>query len=346
MLPLPASWVERWYSQSFYPAVQSRLTAATNAVPIALLDIVVLVAVAAGILALTRRLRRWRVRGAARTVAGSLVDLVVLAAWTYLGFLAIWGLNYRRVPLEQKIDYVESRITREAALALAREAIQHVNGLHSEAHRPEVNGPPLQDAFAGAQRRLGAGRLAVPGVPKRSLVELYFRRAAIDGMTNPFFLEIILNPDVLPIEEPFVLAHEWGHLAGYADESEANFLAWLTCLGGSAVARYSGWLAIYSHVMGQLPRGDARALAEGLAAGPRADLAAINARLARASPLVRTIARDTYDAYLRANRIEEGIASYDTVVRLILGAGAQNGWAPQAGPPGAPKDDTSDPRRR
>ena len=30
-------------------------------------------------------------------------------------------------------------------------------------------------------------------------------------------------------ERPFVIAHEWAHLAGYADESEANFVAWLTC---------------------------------------------------------------------------------------------------------------------
>ncbi len=70
------------------------------------------------------------------------------------------------------------------------------------------------------------------GVAEAIAVELYFRKAAIDGMTDPFFLEIILNPDVLPLERPFVLAHEWAHLAGYADESEANFVAWLTCIRG------------------------------------------------------------------------------------------------------------------
>ena len=53
-------------------------------------------------------------------------------------------------------------------------------------------------------------------------------------MTDPFFLEVIVNPDVLPIERPFVVAHEWAHLAGYADESEANFVAWLTCAHGDA----------------------------------------------------------------------------------------------------------------
>ena len=79
--------------------------------------------------------------------------------------------------------------------------------------------------------------IAQTGVPKRSLLGLYFRWAAIDGMTDPFFLEMIVNPDVLPVERPFVVAHEWAHLAGYAEESEANFVAWLTCAHGDARAQ-------------------------------------------------------------------------------------------------------------
>ena len=127
---------------------------------------------------------------------------------------------------------------------------------------------------------LGSERLAVPVVPKRSLLERYFRAAAIDGMTDPFFLEVIINPDTLPFERPFVLAHEWAHLAGYANEAEANFVAWLACTQGDAMARYSGWLAIFEHVAASLPRSDRTALAAQLAAGPRRDLVDAAARYA------------------------------------------------------------------
>jgi len=49
-------------------------------------------------------------------------------------------------------------------------------------------------------------------------------------------------------------------------------------------------------------------------------LRAIAARTARnVSPLVSTAGWRVYDRYLKANRIEEGTASYATVVRLILG---------------------------
>ena len=176
---------------------------------------------------------------------------------------------------------------------------------------------------------LGATRLAVPGVPKRSLLERYFRAAAIDGMTDPFFLEIIINPDTLPFERPFVLAHEWAHLAGYANEAEANLVAWLTCTQGDAMARYSGWMAIFEHVAASLPKADRDALTSQLAAGPRHDLQSAGC------PLRAVLARRPNRGarrlrpYLRANRVHEGVASYSAVVRLMLGAGLEDGRLPR-----------------
>jgi hypothetical protein len=316
LAPLPARAIERWYSQGFYPWLQQGLTPVTNLVPFALFDPAVLGLSALALLGLTRRIRR---QGATRALLGSAVTLVTAAASAYLVFLLCWGFNYRRLPLDQKLDFDSSRISREGALDLAREAVGTVNALHAGAQEVRVDEHRLFDAVVEANRALGADWRFAAAVPKRSLLELYFRRAAIDGMTDPFFLQIILNTDVLPFERPFVLAHEWAHLSGYADESEASFVAWLACLNGDRAARYSAWLAVYGSVSGRLPREDRRAIAAGLAAGPRADLQAAARRYALAVPAVTRVARDTYDVFLRANRVEEGIDSYDAVVRLILG---------------------------
>jgi hypothetical protein len=329
LLPLPAGIVERWYSLGLYPRVQAVVTPYSNQVPIALLDVA-----AAALLfwVVWRFVRAIRASGAVRALVSSAVGLLTIAAAVYLAFLLLWGLNYRRIPIEEKVDLDESRITRETARQLAREAVVRVNALHAPAHRRPAGGPALEQAFAAAERRLGHGSSMVPAVPKRSLLEWYFRWAAIDGMTDPLFLEIIINPDVLPIERPFVIAHEWGHLAGYANEDEANLMAWLTCLEGGPLAQYSGWLVIYGHVMNALPREDRRLIAAELTEGPREDLRAVANRFALSKPLVRNVARETYDAYLRANRVEEGIASYDAVIRLILAAGPDHGWAPRPRP--------------
>jgi hypothetical protein len=147
-------------------------------------------------------------------------------------------------------------------------------------------------------------------------------------MTNPFFLEIILNPDLLPSERSFTLAHEWAHLAGYADESEANFVAWLACVRSAPAAQYNGWVAAYRYLSAVLPRDERSRLRARLSPAVVADLAAINHRLARASPTLAHAARGAYDSYLRANRVEEGIASYGLVTRLMLGTSFEEGWRP------------------
>jgi hypothetical protein len=325
-MPLPARLVETWYSGRLYPSLQHVVTPAANTVPFALLDAAVAAIAAALAIVFWRRVRA---RGWVHGMTSTVVTLVTLTAALVIVFFVLWGFNYRRQPLEDKLEYDARRVTRDAAIALGTHAANEVNSLYAAAqdagHAPT---PDITTAFDRAQRILGSAWTAVPGVPKRSLLERYFRAAAIDGMTNPFFLEIVVNPDTLPFERPFVVMHEWAHLAGYANEAEANFVAWLGCTQGDAMAQYSGWLAIFEHVAASLPRSDRAALTAALADGPRRDLQASAARYARSSPVVRDTAREAYDAYLRANRVREGVASYSEVVRLMLGAGVQDGRRP------------------
>ena len=61
------------------------------------------------------------------------------------------------------------------------------------------------------------------------------------------------------------------------------------------------------------------------------DLAAIAARLARGHPLVQRASWRTYDQFLKANRVDDGVKSYDEVVTLILGTAADADGRPRAG---------------
>jgi hypothetical protein len=326
--PLPHSFVERWYSRGIYPILQRTLTAVSNLLPFALLDVAVLLLLVAVVMCIARA----AVKGGWRGSAGAtLVLLLKVVAVTYLLFLALWGFNYRRVPLEEKLDFDRSRVDQAGAFALASEAVARVNALHPAAHAAQFDRSRFAASFAAAERTLGGAVGTRTGRPKRSLLGIYFRAAAIDGMTDPIFLEVILNSDLLPVELPDVLAHEWSHLAGYADESEASFLAWLTCLRGDSLAQYSGWLSAYRRVAGVLPR-DARRQLPPLNEGPRVDLDAIATRLDRSSRIVRNAARDAYDSYLKANRIREGIENYDAVIHLMLGTSLGRSWSPPADP--------------
>jgi hypothetical protein len=341
IVPIPPAVVERLYSRSAYLALQAHLTGTSNRVPFALFD-VLLVAVAAGwigaiVVDAGRRYRWPRMLGrvAARTI--------VLAAASYLAFLLLWGLNYRRLPLVEKLQFDTANVSPAGARLLANVALEHANALYAAAHRaygPAVReddhrddgatvDPRLAAAFSRVQRELGVSRTAVTGRPKHTLLDFYFRRAAVDGMTDPYFLEALVTRDLLPFETPFVVAHEWSHLAGYADEGEANFVGWLTCLRGGDPERYSGWLFLYGELLYAVSPADRAQLTERLDPGPRNDRRAIVDRVRRHfSARVSAVGWTVYDRYLKANHVEAGTASYAEVIRLALGARYGRDWTP------------------
>ncbi len=325
LVPLPRAAVERAYAGGVYPLVQPALTTFSNHAPFALFDVVLGAAVVsiATMWAVGLRGRGPRTRMA---TAGRLaLDTSAVAAVLYLWFLAAWGMNYRREPLREQFDFREDRITREALHDLARRNTQALNALYRDAHAagwPELAATPdaLRPAFERAQRDLAMPWTAVVGRPKRSVLNFYFTRVSIDGMTNPFFLETLANQTLLPFERTATVAHEWSHLAGYADESEANFLGWLVCMRGDRPAQYSGWLSLYGTVINALPRSERDDMIARLDAGPRADLQAVSDRIRRHTiPIANRAGYALYDRFLKANTVDAGIRSYGEVLRLLLG---------------------------
>jgi hypothetical protein len=125
-----------------------------------------------------------------------------------------------------------------------------------------------------------------------------------------------------------MVLHEWGHLAGLAHEAEAGFLAWLAGVRGDEQAGYSAWLDLLPRLIGALDPGEAREVMAGLGEGPRADYRAIRERLERIRPAVRDAAWAGYDQFLQANRVAEGVRSYDGVVTLVAGTVFDEGWRP------------------
>lgn len=332
--PVGGEAIERTFSTRVYPVVQHVLTPISNLVPFALFDLLTVGGVAALIVALVRGVRRARRERRLQPVWRTLAGVATAAALVYLWFLGAWGFNYRRVPMAQRLVMARTAPDAAAVLALGFEAVRQMNALHAEAHRIGWDDDPRQDqalvdAFAFVQARLSDAAPAVPGRLKQTLYGPYFRWTSVDGMVNPFALEVLANPDLLPWERSFIAAHEWAHLAGYANEADANFVGWLTCIRAGAPEQYNAWLYLYWQVSGEVSGEERQQLAAGLEAGPGRDVNAIIERLRRGQlPLLRTASWVMYDHYLRANRVEEGVRSYGEVVTLLLRARFEDGWIP------------------
>lgn len=337
-VPFSRSAVESVYSQGVYPVVRQVVTAATSRVPLVLFDWLLLGGGAVVLGWAVWRLARPGRAGRLRALGAVAARLVVVAAVVYLVFLAAWGLNYRRETLTAKLGYAEERVTAAVLEELAGVAVGRLNRLFEVVETqswPQLEALPdvLGPAFDRVQGELGLSRLAPAVAPRRSLLTPYFRRAGIDGMFDPFAFQVLVNDTVLPFERPFVTAHEWAHLAGFAHEAEANFLAWLTCLEGDERMQYSGWMHLTGRLFAAVPEPARTDLGARLGPGPRADYAAVRARTARAAPAVRRAARGINDAYLRANRVAAGVGSYGEVLQLAAGTdlGRRRWRAPDAG---------------
>ena len=181
LTPLPRSAVERLYSRGLYPLIQPRLTGFSNTIAIALFDVTLLVIVAAVFLLWVLRLRRATQGRVLRTAGILLLDTTAIAALLYCWFLAAWGLNYQREPLRAQLDFREDRVTAEGLQELAFRDVDAMNTLYDAASRgpwpaPDELPSELHAAFARAQGDVGMAWRAVPGQPKRSLLDYYFKR--------------------------------------------------------------------------------------------------------------------------------------------------------------------------
>ncbi len=313
LVPAPRGLIERFYSNSVF----------------ALLD-VLLIAI---LVAWTGCALRDVIRSRFRAIPSILLRTIVWSATAYLVFLAAWGLNYRRVRLVDALGVSQSRVSAGTVQRAGDLAVARLNALHDRAHEegwPEAGAiePALAGAFGQAMEAIGR-RPALVARPKHSLLDPYFQRAAVAGMTDPFFLETLVAGDLLPFERPFTIAHEWSHLAGLADEGEANFAGWLACVRGSTGDQYSGWLFLYEEFSAASGARERTRLAATLASGPRDDVRAVRDRLtSHVNRRVAAAGWQAYDSYLKANRVEAGAASYGEVVRLVLGARLAGGRAP------------------
>jgi len=318
--PTPSRWVERFYSNGIYPPLERFLTTHSNRVPFAVGDALAAVAIVA-VLAWSVHKLRSAGRRRIRALGALALDVATFAALIYLLFLGLWGLNYRRTPLTRKLDYDPDRVSADAARAMLRRTIETLNAESPAVHGREwPDGEELHAALAQSLRRAaaeaGARAPLVFGKPKVSVADRYLGATGIDGFTNPFGLEIVLNAELVPPERPYVIAHEWSHLAGFADESEAGFVGLIACLRSDRAAiRYSGWLALYQFLTERVTVETPRLLPPVVA-----DLRSIVERVRRRyRPTLGQAQERIYDRFLKANRVEEGVASYGLMVRLVLG---------------------------
>ncbi len=324
--PLSRGWLENAYANGMFAAMNRAFVPLTNALPFAFGDVEMVVAIVALVWCWIAALRR-APPGRRLVRAGALLAHTVgWAALAIAVFEVLWGFNYRRATVVQRVDYRASRVTAAAVARFSERIVGILNHDVARAHAERLDRAKLRAAFEPVVARLGDRWIVAVTVPKTTILERYYEAAGIGGQYSPFSFETMLNASFLPFEVPRALAHEWSHAAGFTDEGDANYIGTLTCLrSNDPLIRYSGAFWTY----GDLPESERRRLK--LDPRVRADFVAAEKRFLRHYvPRLFDLQWLLYDRYLRSSGVRGGVASYGFFLRLLVGTPLDKEGLPHA----------------
>ena len=194
LFPLPAPWIERFYSNGFYLWLQSWLTPFANLLPFALIDALLIALVLGLPIWWAFRIRRAGRGRRRRAVAALTLNTLVLAGAIFLSFQLLWGFNYMREPLTYKLEYDQQRITPQAELAMLRQTVEQLNretaDAHSDAHSDswsddrelrQILEPPFDATLAMMET---AERWRPPSQKRHCSTDTWERPALMDSRTR------------------------------------------------------------------------------------------------------------------------------------------------------------------
>lgn len=309
------NFVEPVYSRGLYTILTRGLTSLTNLFSFSLSELALYLFILAVLVLIfdTIRRREWK---------RNLIMLVRLLALGVVWFYLSWGLNYSRLPIAEQLHLPKMPTD---SLALRTEvlwSLQTTNTLWRQmpAWNLEILDREMESCYRRIFEKLPLELMPGTRRPKFLLVPALFNYTQTSGMFGPFLHEVHLNSELLPVELPFVLAHEKAHQMGFARESEANLLAVLVCLASADSAiNYSAHFALvakFARLATQFSDGDS--LIKTLRPEVKADFKAVRARYQKFAGPISEFSSATYDAYLKANQIKTGVANYGEVVELVM----------------------------
>jgi hypothetical protein len=321
LVPWPAAWIEVSYSRTLYPAIARALIPTTAALPFSLAALLVILLPLVWLIVSWQQLRRgrgwWPKLG---RVAYATLWFVALIAF---GFVVTWGANYRRQPVEVLLGLQAEPIAQadaEALLAyLAGVIREHADAAADSAAALAAASIALQ----GVTAQLTGVRPVLPRTVKRLPAGTLIRLGSAYGVISPWTLEAHVDGALPEVAVVGVGIHELAHLAGFAGEADTDLIAALAGLQAEhAYARYATALRFWELLSRQLPANRRAELRAQLPERAREDLTAMAAPFAqfRPPPLLQQAQRLSYDAYLRAQGVEAGIADYGRAATLLLWA--------------------------
>jgi hypothetical protein len=320
----------QWYSTNIYPIWVTTVGRFFGWFPFSVSEILLhaLVLFALGSLIVTV-VKMFISKEKIRALFNWLTSMVLIASMLLFLFVVNCGINYHRDSFADVIGLEVSEYTVEELIRVSRWLTERVNETGGLVSRDEEGVMVLTVNTAGvsrdAMRELANEFPVLAGYvppPKPVMNSWLLSIQQVSGIFSPFTIEGNYNRHMVSYNIPFTATHELVHVRGFMPEDEANFIAFLACIGSEEVEfQYSGYLLGWIYARNALRRVDTESATELyhlLDEGVRSDLRANREFWARFDGPVAELQTRVNDAYLRANAQPEGVRSYGLMVDLMI----------------------------
>ena len=318
--------VEMVYSNGLYVSLSKVERLLLGKIPFSVGDILY------GLLIIYLLISIWKTRIAWRNNKKELL-LRFLSGFSifYFMFHILWGLNYYRMPLFEKMN-IQREYSNEDLYAFTEKLIAKTNEVQfaiTHNKNKKVCNPYSQDSifsmtqngYDNLTKEHPYFRYIIPS-RKKSLFSLPLTYMGFGGYLNPFTNESQVNYKLPMYSFPDVVCHEMAHQIGYASESECNFIGFMACIKNDDLYfQYAAYTAALHYCLENVIIKDEakfKVLKPTINPGIIENFKESERFWEQYDTFIDKGFHAFYDQFLKANQQKDGLESYSKFVDLLI----------------------------
>ena len=238
------------------------------------------------------------------------LNLVAFSSILYFLFYFLWGLNYFKPSLVDKLN-IKSEYEFNVLDETINRVIFEINK-ESSFISEDINKSDIFNLINTTASNI-----------KKSIIPDIFLYQKVSGHYIPFTSEAIFVDKIPLVDMPIVILHEQAHQSGYANEGEASFIAFSKAINDKEpYIRYSGYFYALINLLNEISKKNSDKLDDYITKLDEKVISDINKVQnfwsKYSNSFLDKAQNYIYDLYLKSNNQEAGIMTYGEVSLYII----------------------------
>ncbi|MDT0622736.1 DUF3810 domain-containing protein [Croceitalea vernalis] len=318
--------VEKYYSEGLYPFISKFLRILFGWIPFSIGDLFYTLLV----LSVFRYFYLFG-KSIRKTPKQFLQHLGLFLSIAYFIFHLFWGMNYYRLPINEKMNF-KIEYSKEELVEFTLKMVKYTNLSQNYLTNDTITAVQIPystkdiyiktlESYSRASTIFPFFEYQTPSL-KSSLYSTPLTYMGYGGYLNPFTNEAQVNAIAPKLRLPSISGHEVGHQIGYSSESATNFIGMLVTFSNKDLYfKYASLSHILAYCLSDLKNRDEEAfqiIFAQLSPGVKNNYQELNDFWAQYENPTEPIFKSVFNTFLKANNQERGIESYNAVVGLLV----------------------------